>query len=120
MNGSLTAADWRRAGPAAKGRAATGAEVLCFGDSQVKTGIAAVALEARLDRPVYNLGMMAATPAGSYFVFKRALDAGARPRAIVLDAAEPQLWSYKYREHVAGLGRLHHAGRGAPARARRP
>jgi hypothetical protein len=101
MNGSLTAADWRRVGPAASGRAATGAEVLCFGDSQVKTGIAAVALEARLDRPVYNLGMMAATPAGSYFIFKRAIDAGARPRAIVLDAAEPQLWSYKYRDHVA-------------------
>ncbi len=101
MNGSLTAADWRRVGPAASGRAATGAEVLCFGDSQVKTGVAAVALEARLDRPVYNLGMMAATPAGTYFVFKRAIDAGARPRAIVLDAAEPQLWSYKYRDHVA-------------------
>jgi hypothetical protein len=101
MNGSLTAADWRRVGPAATGRAAIGADVLCFGDSQIKTGVAAVALEARLDRPVYNLGMMAATPAGSYFVFKRALDAGARPRAIVLDAAEPQLWAYKYREHVA-------------------
>ncbi|HEY2154483.1 MAG TPA: hypothetical protein VGH33_02560 [Isosphaeraceae bacterium] len=106
MNASLTAADWRRVGPAATGRAATEAEVLCLGDSQVKTGVAAVALEARLDRTAYNLGMMAATPAGSYFVFKRALDAGARPRAIVLDAAEPQLWSYAYRDNVADWAEL--------------
>ena len=104
--GTLTSADWRRDRQAATSEAATTAEILCFGDSQIKTGIAPAALEARLDRSVYNLAAMGSPTPVSYFLFKRALDAGARPRAIVLDAHEAQLWGGIYRHYVAAWAEL--------------
>ena len=104
--GTLTSADWRRDRQAAASEAAAGAEVLCFGDSLVKTGVTPAALEARLDRPVYNLAALGSPVPASYFLLRRALDAGARPRAIVLDANEPQLWGSPYRNFVAAWAEL--------------
>lgn len=92
---SFVAADWARlteasalAWPlgveAAKGEA-IGARVLCFGDSLVKSGIVPEMLEARLGGPAYNLALPASTAPAHYFLLRRALRAGARPSAIVVD-----------------------------------
>ncbi len=104
--GTVIFADWRRERRAAESEAATQAEILCLGDSLMKTGIIPAALEARLDRTAYNLaGMNIPTPA-SFFLFKRALDAGARPRAIILDANEPQLWGSRLRHDLPSWSTL--------------
>ena len=95
----LSAADWGCDVEAAA-REAARAEVLCFGDSLVKTGVTPAALEARLDCPTYNLAALGAPPPASYCLLRRALEAGARPRAIVVDAKASQLSGHAYRETV--------------------
>jgi len=93
--GTVGAADWglNRAEAVREG---PGAEVLCFGDSLIKCGVAPAVLEARLDRTAYNLASLGATPPASYFLLKRALDAGARPRAILFDAKASTLNAANY------------------------
>lgn len=81
----ISASD-RRHDRIAAGREAVAAEVLGFGDSLVKVGVVPAMLEARLDLRAYNLAVLAGPPPASYFLLKRALDAGARPRAVVLDS----------------------------------
>ncbi len=58
--------------------------VLCFGDSQIKQGLQPAALGDRLGVPSYNLAVHGGQPAAAYALLTRALDAGARPRAVVL------------------------------------
>ncbi len=77
--------DWRETGRSAV-RKSHGRDLLCFGDSQVKSGVVPSVLESRTGRRAYNLAVGAGSPIGSYFLFRRALDAGARPEAVVLDA----------------------------------
>lgn len=60
--------------------------VLLFGDSQVKVGIQGDLLQRQLGEPVYNLAVLRAHPAASAMLLRRALDAGARPEAVILDA----------------------------------
>lgn len=93
--GTVGAADWglNRAEAVREG---PGAEILCFGDSLIKCGVAPAVLEARLDRTAYNLASLGATPPASYFLLKRALDAGARPRAILFDAKASTLNAANY------------------------
>lgn len=59
-------------------------EVLCFGDSLVKFGVYPRALVGR-DHRAYNLACPAARPPWTSILFQRALDAGARPSAVVVD-----------------------------------
>jgi hypothetical protein len=61
-------------------------KIFCFGDSLVKVGVAPLVLQAQLERRVFNLALGSGQPIASYFVFRRALEAGARPQAVVLDA----------------------------------
>ena len=75
---------WRMSERAIRGEAAR-AEVLCLGDSLVKFGILPRVLEAGLGRSAYNLAIPGAQPAASYFLLRRALASGARPRAVVVD-----------------------------------
>lgn len=75
---------WRLSGQAARGIAAK-AEILCFGDSLTKVGIVPRVLERRLSVPVFNLAVYAGHTSSSYFLLRRALASGARPKAIVLD-----------------------------------
>lgn len=103
---ALINADWRRQRQAATSEAVKRADILCIGDSLVKMGVVPAALEARLDLTAYNLGMLNAPAPANYLLLKSALDAGARPRAIVLDANEPQLWGSRCREFVAGWAEL--------------
>ncbi len=58
--------------------------ILCFGDSQIKTGIDPTIFERTLGRRGYNLAVVGSPPPLSYFLLHRALDAGARPEAILL------------------------------------
>ncbi|MEO6808332.1 MAG: hypothetical protein ABI353_04390 [Isosphaeraceae bacterium] len=76
--------DWRHGSHAAR-REAPGCEVLCFGDSLVKQSVIPQVLEGRLGGPVYNLALGAGPPPASYFLLRRALEAGAHPRAVLVD-----------------------------------
>jgi hypothetical protein len=92
---AFVAADWPRfteasalawpMGVRAAEREAVGARILCFGDSLIKSGIVPEVLEARLGEPAFNLALPASTAPAHYFLLRRALRAGARPRAIVVD-----------------------------------
>jgi hypothetical protein len=75
---------WNLSDAAAR-RDATDADVLCFGDSLVKHGMIPEVLEAKLNQRVYNLSICAASAPASYFLLKHAIDAGARPKSIIVD-----------------------------------
>jgi hypothetical protein len=66
--------------------------VLGFGDSLLKFGLLPAVVERRTGLPTYNLSVNAGRPPGSYFLLRRALQAGARPRAIAIDY-EPNVLS---------------------------
>src|SRR5689334_9446274 len=78
-----------------KARVASGmarmSSVLCFGDSLVEFAVLPKVIEGRTHRPAFNLALPAGTPAASYFLLKKSLDSGARPRAIVVDFLPLQL-----------------------------
>jgi hypothetical protein len=59
--------------------------VLCFGDSLVKFAVVPRVLEARLGQGAYNLAVCGGQAPSSYFLLRRALEAGARPEAVVVD-----------------------------------
>jgi hypothetical protein len=79
--------DWRLSARAAETTRATEADVLCFGDSLVKYGVLPNVIEARTGLKAYNLATSGGTMASSYFLFRRAIDSGAKPRAVVVDVA---------------------------------
>jgi hypothetical protein len=81
---SPTFASWSLSARAA-GRDAPGRDVLFLGDSLVKHGLVPRVFEARSGRTAYNLSVCAAQAPMTYFLLRRALDAGARPTAIVVD-----------------------------------
>jgi hypothetical protein len=84
--------DWafRWTGRAAA-RKAKGKEILCFGDSLVKLSVIPSVVRERTGKRVYNLALSGSQAPSSYFLLKRALDAGARPEAVVVDFNPPLL-----------------------------
>lgn len=76
--------DWKVVGQEARTKA-PGADVLVFGDSMLKFGLVPPLLEHRLGRRVYCLALLDGKPAASYFLLRRTLDAGARPKVILVD-----------------------------------
>src|SRR5262249_41928557 len=75
---------WRRGDWAAR-HVAPGCEVLCFGDSLMQCGILPRVLEDRLALRSYNIAIGAGSPATTYFLLRRALESGARPRAVLVE-----------------------------------
>ncbi len=75
---------WRFSARAAAGKA-PGCDVLCLGDSLVKHGLSPKVLAEVTGRKTYNLAAPASPVPMTYFLLRRALDAGARPSAIVFD-----------------------------------
>jgi hypothetical protein len=73
----------RYAGAQAR-RGAVGSDVLCLGDSQVKFGVDPVVIERRSGRRAFNLAIAASPPPSSFYLLRRALDAGARPSAVLI------------------------------------
>lgn len=76
--------DWRLTGRAA-GKQARRAEILVLGDSLAKFGVLPRVIEALTNRRAYNLAICLGQAPSSYFLLKRALNAGARPTAIVVN-----------------------------------
>ncbi len=81
---TVWADDWHLSASAAT-RKAKGRDVLCFGDSLIKCGVLPRVIEARTGLRAYNLAVNAGTMPSAYFMLRRALESGARPRAIVAD-----------------------------------
>ncbi|WP_406695103.1 hypothetical protein V5E97_29100 [Singulisphaera sp. Ch08] len=66
-------------------RDAPGCTILGVGDSLVKHGVIPSVLEAETGERVCNLAVARGPAPATYFLLRRALDAGARPKAIVVD-----------------------------------
>lgn len=81
---------WRLKAGAAR-REAASSDVLCFGDSLVEFAVLPEVLEERLGDKAYNLALHAGTPSASYYLLKRALAAGAKPKAVVVDFMHHQI-----------------------------
>ncbi len=64
------------------------ADVLCLGDSRIKLGILPRVLHDRLGVSAYNLGVLRGQAPSSYFLLRRVLERGNRPRAILVDFSE--------------------------------
>ena len=86
---TLVATNWELEGRA-PARQAAKHEILCFGDSMVKFGIQPRILSGVLGRSTYNHALYCGPPQSSYYMLARALDAGAKPEAIVVDF-QPEL-----------------------------
>ena len=80
---TIAAASWRRSGESV--REAARSAVVCLGDSLVKHGVVPPVLAERAGVSAYNLAVPKGQAAGSYFLFRRLLDSGARPKALVVD-----------------------------------
>jgi len=76
---------WRFSTEAATTRA-PGCDVVCLGDSLVKHGLFPTVIERATGRRAVNLSAARSPTLMSYFLFKRALDAGTRPSAVILNA----------------------------------
>lgn len=101
----FSAADWRLTRRAA-GVEARGADVLVFGDSLLKFGLIPEAIERRTGLKTFNLSVLGGQAASSYYLLRRAIDAGARPRAVLLDCQD--LPSKPMFPDVRGLGLAPH------------
>jgi hypothetical protein len=64
---------------------APGASILCVGDSLVKHGVIPKILQMRTGRRACNLAIARGPAPATYFLLRRALDAGAKPAALVVD-----------------------------------
>jgi hypothetical protein len=84
--------DWayRRAGQVAA-RDAGRYQVLCFGDSLIKLGVVPRAIEQRTGWRAYNLAVSGSQTPASYFLLRRALSSGTRPKAVVVGFTPPLL-----------------------------
>jgi hypothetical protein len=101
-SGSRLSLSWRAAALAAmspEGRS----DVLCFGDSLVKLGILPRVLEKRTGASAYNLAVLGGPAPSSYFLLRRVLEGGGRPKALIAGfsaqmltmspRAEPSCWA---------------------------
>ena len=92
--------DWRTTGPLAakkQGRA----EVLLFGDSLMKFGVMPRVVADRSGLTAYNFALHTGQASSSYFMLRRVLAAGHRPRAVLLD-----LTPHMFFHHPEENGRL--------------
>ncbi|MHC5538765.1 hypothetical protein ACYOEI_11130 [Singulisphaera rosea] len=76
--------NWRLSAEDARDRA-PGAEILCVGDSLVKHGVIPAVVEARIGRKTSNLAAARGPSPITDFLLRRALEAGAKPSAVVLN-----------------------------------
>ena len=106
---------WRIKAGAAR-REAASSDVLAFGDSLVEFAVLPEVLEERLGGKAYNLALHAGTPSASYFLLKRALAAGAKPKAVVVDFMPHQIIA-EPRPRAAPAPGLARAGEPSPRRS---
>ena len=83
----MSATDWRLSRKAATDEALK-ADVLLFGDSLLKFGAVPELFERETGLDAFNLSVLGGQAATSYFLLRRTLEAGARPRAVVVDCQD--------------------------------
>ncbi|HEV3163697.1 MAG TPA: hypothetical protein VGZ22_06625, partial [Isosphaeraceae bacterium] len=76
--------EWKFSARAAS-REAGECEILSFGDSLIKLGLQPRIIERQIGRRTFNLAVAGGQAPASFFLFRRALEAGARPRAVMID-----------------------------------
>ncbi|GAC1471658.1 MAG: hypothetical protein NVSMB9_18060 [Isosphaeraceae bacterium] len=82
----LSPDDWSyRRSVQASARQAGRHDVLCFGESLVKVGVLPEGVRERTGWSTYNLAVPGSQATSSYFLLRRALGAGAKPKALVVD-----------------------------------
>jgi len=96
---------WQAAARAADGSEGR-AEILCFGDSLIKLGILPRVLEDRLGAAAYNLGVLGGQAPNSYFLLRKVLEKGNRPRALFVDFSE-NLLTFSPSQNAACWSHLH-------------
>ena len=75
---------WRWGRSAARRRAPK-ADILCLGTSMIQTGVLPRVIAHRTGRPAYGMALFASQMPGNYYLFKQALDSGAKPSAVIID-----------------------------------
>jgi hypothetical protein len=75
---------WRLAAQAARDEA-PGCRVLCVGDSLIKHALIPAVVTAQTGRRALNLGLARGPAPATFFLLRRALEAGAQPDAVVVD-----------------------------------
>jgi len=68
-------------------RKAKGQTILCFGDSMLKFGILPRIVSEVTGSKAHGLAIYSGSAPSSYYLFKRALDSGARPKTVLVDFA---------------------------------
>ncbi|GAC1469376.1 MAG: hypothetical protein NVSMB9_13130 [Isosphaeraceae bacterium] len=91
--------NWRQAQRAAT-RKAPGREVLCLGTSMVQEGVFPQVIEKHTGKRTQNLAICASQPCVSYYALRRALAAGARPSAVLIDF-HPTMLRLTYKEAIS-------------------
>ena len=87
----MTSVTWALSDRAVRAEA-PGSGVLCFGDSLLKFGLDPAEIERSTGETAYNLAVNAGRAPVSYLLLRRALAAGARPTAVLVDF-EPNILS---------------------------
>lgn len=93
--------EWRKTSRNVGGEAPR-CEIACFGDSLVKVGVAPRVLERRLGRRTFNFALSAGQSVAGYFLFRRVLEAGGRPAAVLVDSK----WAALAQDHHLNAGTL--------------
>jgi hypothetical protein len=81
---SMHAANWQFADRYVESRS-RGSDILCFGDSLLKFGLLPPVLRAQTGLSSYNFAVTVGPAPASYFLFRRALEHGAHPKAVLVD-----------------------------------
>jgi len=99
---SVSACNWRYSAWQASHRAVT-AEVLCLGTSLVKFGVLPQLIEDRTSKRALNLAVFAGHMPASFFLLRRALNAGAHPAAVLVDCQDAPVLRERRLEQAEGL-----------------
>ena len=89
--------DWRTTGKLAA-RKQGKADVLLFGDSLMKFGVMPRVLHDRAGMTAYNFALHTGQTSSSYFMLRRVLAAGNRPKAVILDLT-PHMFAHNVEEN---------------------
>jgi hypothetical protein len=81
---TVWAADWRQTAKLATQKAVD-TPILCFGDSIAKFGLDPAELQSSTGLKAYNLALNVGYPASSYFLLKRVVHSGIRPKVVLLE-----------------------------------
>jgi hypothetical protein len=82
--GHITPLSWQFSREAS-GTSARTCEILCLGSSVLKCGLIPRIIEEKTGRKTYNLALMAGRINANYYLLRRLLNSGARPKAILID-----------------------------------